>query len=167
MDFLAGSYFDIRLEVHAPVNGSEARPAIGGRPDPNFTFTIAKKGSRPQNASTFFKVSEPALERWNFTWFEDFFARDARTPSLVQVAAKAYRKVALYEPGEYVATLTYYNGTKTEATWLVRDLEQKRKAKNVVLFIGDGMTTAMVWGKLLSLPLPRASLPPFVLPVER
>ncbi|KAI9794989.1 MAG: hypothetical protein M1816_000009 [Peltula sp. TS41687] len=144
VDFLAGTYFDIRLEVHAPVNGSEANPGVRGVPDPNFTFTIAKKGAPPQNASTFFKVPEPQLERWNFTWFEDLFARDAKTSSLVQVAAKAYRKVALYEPGEYVVTLSYYNGTRTEATWLVRDLAQARRAKNIILFIGDGMTTSMI-----------------------
>jgi hypothetical protein len=34
IDFLAGQYFDIRLEVHSPVNGSEARV---GEPDENFT----------------------------------------------------------------------------------------------------------------------------------
>ncbi len=67
VDFLAGQYFDIRLEVHAPVNGSEAN---GGVPDPNFAFTVAKKGVAPQSASTFFKVAEPKLETWNFTWYE-------------------------------------------------------------------------------------------------
>lgn len=72
------------------------------------------------------------------------FARDAKKPSLVNVAAKAYRRVALYEPGEYTATLHYNNGSKTEATWLVRSLEEERKAKNIVLFIGDGMTTNMI-----------------------
>lgn len=67
VDFLAGQLFDIRLEVHAPVNGSEAN---GGIPDPNFRFTISKKGASPQNASTFFKVAEPALERWSFSFYE-------------------------------------------------------------------------------------------------
>ncbi|CZT00914.1 probable pho-2 alkaline phosphatase [Rhynchosporium agropyri] len=140
-DFLAGQYFDIRLEVHAPVNGSEAN---GGIPDPNFSFTIAKKGGAAQAATTFFKQPEPALERWNFTWFEDLFAQDAKTPSVVRVTSKAYRRVALYEPGEYVATLSYYNGTKTVANWLVRPLQEQKKAKNVILFIGDGMTTNMI-----------------------
>jgi alkaline phosphatase len=60
------------------------------------------------------------------------------------VTAKAYRRVALYEAGEYTATLTYNNGTTTKANWLVRDLETVRKTKNVVLFIGDGMTTNMI-----------------------
>ena len=74
----------------------------------------------------------------------DLFARDAYTPSLVNVTSKAYRRVALYEPGEYVATLTYNNGTKTTAHWLVRSMEEVRRTKNVLLFIGDGMTTNMI-----------------------
>ena len=74
----------------------------------------------------------------------DLFARDADAPSLVNVAAKAYRRVALYEPGEYVATLSYYDGSTTTANWLVRDLVSERKAKNILLFIGDGMTTNMI-----------------------
>lgn len=145
VEHLAGQHFDVRLEVHAPVNGSEATPAIAGTPDPNFKFTLGKKGAKAESASAFFKVEEPKLENWNFTWFEDLFAEDAGTPSLVKVTSKIYRNVALYEPGEYVATLTYYNGSRTEATWVVRDLPaQKKKPKNVVLFIGDGMTTAMI-----------------------
>ncbi|TVY82601.1 Alkaline phosphatase H [Lachnellula suecica] len=140
-DFLAGQYFDIRLEVHAPVNGSEAN---GGVPDPEFTFTIAKADEPAQAAATYFEISEPLLEQWNFTWYEDLFAQDAHTPSVVRVTSKIYRRVALYEPGEYVATLTYYNGTTTVANWLVRALQEQKRAKNVILFIGDGMTTNMI-----------------------
>ncbi|KAI4119698.1 MAG: hypothetical protein LQ338_007243, partial [Usnochroma carphineum] len=133
----AGQYFDIRLEVHAPVNGSEAtgNPV----PDTNFTFTVARQGESPQSAASYFKIAEPALERWNFTWYEDYFARDAKTPSLVNVASKIYRRVALYQPGEYTATLTYKNGQKTTASWLVRDLATARKTKNIVLFIGHSL----------------------------
>lgn len=79
------------------------------------------------------------------TTFTDLFAQKAFTPSLVQVTSKIYRRVALYEPGHYTATLTYNNGTKTTvADWLVRDLATVRKTKNVLLFIGDGMTTNMI-----------------------
>ena len=46
-------------------------------------------------------------------------------------------------PGEYEAVL-HYNGTNTTAYWLVRDLAETRKTKNVLLFIGDGMTTNMI-----------------------
>lgn len=52
--------------------------------------------------------------------------------------------MALYEPGNYVVTLNYYNGTTTTANWVVRPLSQQKKAKNVILFIGDGMTTNMI-----------------------
>ncbi|KAF2176226.1 alkaline phosphatase-like protein [Zopfia rhizophila CBS 207.26] len=140
-EFIAGQFFDIRLEVHAPINGSEAN---GKQPDEKFTFTIAKRDDTPVPATEYFKLSEPKLERWNFSWYEDLFARDAHKPSIVNVTSKAYRRVALYEPGEYIATLTYNNGTKTEASWLVRDLQEVRKAKNIIMFIGDGMTTNMI-----------------------
>nr|POF11441.1 hypothetical protein CFP56_44279 [Quercus suber] len=139
-DFLAGQFFDIRLEVHAPVNGSEATDGV---PDENFTFTIGKVGQSPVAATEFFSISEPELETWSFEWYEDLFARDAETPTVVNVASKAYRRIALYEPGEYEATLSY-NGTSTTAYWLVRDIADVRKTKNVLLFIGDGMTTNMI-----------------------
>ncbi|KAA8646504.1 hypothetical protein EYZ11_009447 [Aspergillus tanneri] len=140
-DFLPGQYFDIRLEVHSPVNGSEARP---GEPDPNFKFTIAKKGEEAVPVEEYFDIGAAQLERWNFTWFEDLFAEDADKPSLVNVTSKAYRRVALYEPGEYEATLTYYGNQTTVANWLVRDIPKKRRAKNAILFVGDGMTTNMI-----------------------
>lgn len=91
----------------------------------------------------FFGLDEPELESWSFSWYEDLFAYDADQASLVNVASKAYRRVALYEPGEYEAVLSY-NGTNTTAYWLVRDFEEVRKTKNVMLFIGDGMTTNMI-----------------------
>lgn len=75
--------------------------------------------------------------------YEDLFAQDAEAPSLVNVASKAYRRVALFEPGEYEAVLSY-NGTNTTAYWDVKDLSEVRKAKNVLLYIGDGMTTNMI-----------------------
>lgn len=66
-DFLAGQYFDIRLEVHQPVNGSEA---IGLPLDEKFTFTVAKKGKSAKPVGEYFKLEEPKLEKWNFTWYE-------------------------------------------------------------------------------------------------
>lgn len=66
-DFLAGQYFDIRVEVHAPVNGSEA---TDGLPDEQFSFTIEKVGGEVQPASAFLGVEEPELETWDFSWYE-------------------------------------------------------------------------------------------------
>ncbi len=70
-DFYPGQFFDIRLEVHAPVNGSEAFNK--GVPDEKFSFCIqtgkAHGNDRSQcvDAAKFFKVKEPALEKWTFT----------------------------------------------------------------------------------------------------
>ena len=66
-DFLAGQYFDIRVEVHAPVNGSEA---TNGQPDENFKFTIGKVGAEAKDVSAYFELEEPELETWDFSWFE-------------------------------------------------------------------------------------------------
>lgn len=134
-DFLPGQFFDLRLEVHAPVNGSEA--FAGGVPDKAFTATIAKDGGSPQDLAAFFAVAEaPPLETWSFTWFEDLYAEDAGTPSLVNVASRIYRRLALYEPGTYTVTLHFYDGQTTTAEWVVRPLATEKKAKNVILFIG-------------------------------
>ncbi|KXX75706.1 Alkaline phosphatase H [Madurella mycetomatis] len=141
-DFLPGQEFDIRFEIHAPQNGSEA--FNNGVPDEEFTATIAKDGEQPKSIAEFFKLDEPELEKWTFSWFEDLFAQDAGTPSVVNVASKAYRRVALYEPGDYTVTLNYYSGETTTAKWTVRPLATKKRAKNVIFFIGDGMTTNMI-----------------------
>lgn len=135
-DFLPGQYFDLRFEVHAPVNGSEAFNS--GVPDTAFTTSITKKGGRAQSIEAFFGLSEPPkLETWTFSWYEDLFASAAKKASFVNVASKVYRHIALYEPGEYTVSLSYYNGTKTtEAVWTVRPFSPKRKAKNVIFFIG-------------------------------
>lgn len=141
-DFLPGQLFDLRVEVHAPVNGSEA--AHDGKPDEKFKVTIAKEGKEAKDITKFFGVKEPEVEKWTFKWYEDLFAEDKKTPSVVNVASKVYRKLHLNEPGKYTVTLQYYGGETTTAEWLVRPVVQKRKAKNVIFFIGDGMTTNMV-----------------------
>lgn len=65
-DFLPGALFDIRLEVHAPVNGTEAYN--GGVPDEKFTFCIQKgKKGKCEDVKKFFKVKEAELEKWEFS----------------------------------------------------------------------------------------------------
>lgn len=142
-EFLPGQLFDLRLEVHAPVNGSEA--FNDGKPDANFTVTIAKKGDTPKSIAAFFGIAtEPKLVTWQFSWYEDLFARDKNEPSVVEVASKVYRSLSLSEPGTYTVTLKYYGDKETTAEWTVRPIDGERKAKNVIFFIGDGMTTNMV-----------------------
>ena len=82
-------------------------------------------------------LTEKTVETWTFSWYEDLFAQDAGTKSVVNVASKVYRRIALYEPGEYTVTLKYYDGEQTEAKWLVRPLAEEKRAKNVIFFIGE------------------------------
>ena len=88
------------------MNGSEAYN--GGSPDTNFTFCLAKDGGSCRGVTDFFDLSEPTLERWNFTWYEDLFAQDAGTPSLVNVASKAYRNLRIYDAGDCESTLDWH-----------------------------------------------------------
>lgn len=129
------------LQVHAPVNGTEA--FADGNPDENFSFSISNNKGYEADVTDFFKVAPAELEKWDFSWFEDLYARDAKTPSVVNVAAKAYRGLSLYEPGDYTATLKYWDQT-TVAHWTVHPPAQKRTVKNVILFIGDGMPQSAI-----------------------
>ena len=139
-DFLPGQQFDIRFEVHAPVNGSEA--FNDGKPDEAFTVTIAKGDEPAKSIAEFFDHEEPELEKWKFSWYEDLFAQDAKNATIVNVASKAYRRVALYEPGDYTVTLNYYDGKQTVANWVVRPIASAKRAKNVIFFIGKGLSVA-------------------------
>jgi len=53
------------------------------------------------------------------------------------------KQLSLDTPGNYTAKLSYYNGSETVAHWLVRDSPKEAKAKNVLLFIGDGQQSFM------------------------
>lgn len=75
------------------MNGTEAYN--GGKPDENFTFCIAKDGGDCESVTEMFKKDEVPLETWSFDWYEDLFAQEADTPSVVNVASKAYRAVSL------------------------------------------------------------------------
>lgn len=66
-DFLPGQHFDIRLEVHSPVNGSEAREGV---PDSNFKLTLGKKGHEGVAVTEFFDIEDAELESWQFSWYE-------------------------------------------------------------------------------------------------
>jgi hypothetical protein len=140
-DFIASQTFDIRVEAHAPVNGSEAYN--GGQVDTEIDIRIGGEGSELIPLAQFFGRAEPAISTYNFSYFEDLFARDsgARTP--VNVAAKSYRNLQLNQPGKYKVVVTTKSGLRTEACWEVKPVT-KAKAKNMIVFIGDGMATSMI-----------------------
>ncbi|KAG0315707.1 hypothetical protein BGZ99_007313, partial [Dissophora globulifera] len=153
-EFLAGSYFDVRVEVHAENDAT---------PNPNYSLTIEKLSNdkakpKPVDFSKFSKVKSNAQESWDFTYNKDAAAYwkgmdgDTTAATPVHVKSTAWRKVQIKEAGTYRVLLTYNNGKTTEAIWTV-NAASKRKAKNVILFIGDGMTTAMITAaRLISQP---------------
>lgn len=96
-------------------------------PDENFVLYIQKDGGEFKDAAKYFKLDESPVERWNFSYYEDLFAEQDDQSTFVEVAAKAYRHIALYEPGNYTAKLQYYNGFETIAHWKVREPSGKRK----------------------------------------
>lgn len=95
-------------------------------------------------AAAFYNIEEPPVTAYNFSYYEDLFARDGDNATFVNVLTKSYRHVTLYNPGDYTAKLTYNNGMETIAHWTVLPLCEKPPAKNVILFVGDGMTTSML-----------------------
>ncbi|KAF9109365.1 hypothetical protein BGX27_007695 [Mortierella sp. AM989] len=158
-EFLAGAHFDVRVEVHAENDA---------KPNTKYSLTIEKlKGHGRDNTrgkakavdfTKWSKVAPSASEAWDFTYFKDAAAywkdqdgdKAASTP--VHVASTAWRKVQIKEPGTYKVVLKYNDGKKTEAIWTVNPVK-KRKAKNVILFVGDGMSTAMITAaRLISQP---------------
>lgn len=92
----AGQLFDLRLEVHAPVNGSEAYN--GGVPDEGFSFCIQASDGECRDVADFFGKEDPEIETWSFEWFEDLYAADDGKASQVNVASKIYRAVSRAKP---------------------------------------------------------------------
>jgi hypothetical protein len=145
-EFLAGQYFDLRVEVHAPLNGTQARLSSSdvGEPDRDFRVTVRKVDSSAAAAqeeldfASFFGLpGEPEVEEWSFGYFEDLFAEDEGRVTEVNVASKAYRRICLTEPGRYEVRLRYYDGEVETAEWTVRPLAEEKKARNIILFIGN------------------------------
>nr|XP_031862632.1 uncharacterized protein CI109_002130 [Kwoniella shandongensis]KAA5529704.1 hypothetical protein CI109_002130 [Kwoniella shandongensis] len=141
-DFIAGQTFDIRIEVHAPVNGSEAYN--NGQPGQDFSIKIGGQGADPVDLTQFFGISDPIVESYNFSYYEDLFAEDEHAHTPVNVLAKSYRNLQLHNPGTYDLVFTYNDGMTTTAQWTVLPLADCKKAKNVIFFVGDGMASSMI-----------------------
>lgn len=119
-------------------------------------MVIAGGDSEPIDITQFFSIEEPegtpltlfladmTVQSYNFTYYEDLFASKAEAPTPVNVLAKSYRNVQLHKPGQYTVTFTYNDGQTTVAKWDVLPLMEKPKAKNAIVFIGDGMATSMI-----------------------
>ena len=113
--FLPGAYFDFRVEVHADA-----------MPD---DFAVAVNG---EAASDFFGA-EPESESWTFG------SEESPTPSQSVI----WRGVMLPEAGLYTVEVTA-GGATTSVDWYVRQPQTGAGAKNVILFVADGMSVPML-----------------------
>jgi hypothetical protein len=121
-EFIAGQVFDIRIESHAPTNGTQAYK--DGVVADDFALYLRGKGaSELKEISQFYSIEQPAVEAYNFTvrplflstrptattractdafhhrrqYYEDLFAEKAETPTLVNVKARQYQHLTLYK----------------------------------------------------------------------
>ncbi|KAI1319863.1 hypothetical protein EDD11_002857 [Mortierella claussenii] len=176
-NFLAGAKFDVRVEVHGE---EKVQPDIGYSltiqklsssveiQENDHSNSKNKNKNKPSKAvefSQFSKIKPDSQETWSFSYFKDAAQywkdqdgdKNASTP--VNVASTAWRQVQIQEPGTYKVELKYKDNNSdkkqktAEVIWTVHPASKKRKAKNVILFIGDGMTTAMITAaRLISKP---------------
>ena len=112
---LPGAYFDFRVEVHA-----EAMPD-------DFAVTI-----NGEEAATFFGA-EPTAESWAFG------DEAAPTPSQSVI----WRGVTLPEAGLYTVAVTA-GGATTSVDWYARQPQPAAGARNVILFVADGMSVPAI-----------------------
>lgn len=116
--FLPGSYFDLRVELHA-YDKDTSKPTP--KPYDQFKTTIRKDKGKWVDVNKFFKIkSQPVIENWKFNWtdsIEKHYAsvlQNGQKPIQVAVAARAWRKLRLTEPGLYEIKVQY--GSKKSYT---------------------------------------------------
>ncbi|KAF7720871.1 hypothetical protein EC973_005892 [Apophysomyces ossiformis] len=146
--FLPGSYFDLRVELHAyDKNTSNPTPA----PYKHFKTLVRKNKQKWQDVSHYFGKSTPRIESWEFPWIHSIDAQyghltgHTEDPINVAVSSRIWRKLKFDEPGTYEVKVEY--GPKQAYTvqyQVVQPKKVKKKAKNVILFISDGTNTGMI-----------------------
>ncbi|KAH6578330.1 hypothetical protein BASA61_000322 [Batrachochytrium salamandrivorans] len=129
-EFIPNQHFDISVELHN----------VGATATPDLSNLQATINGVP--VAKFFGSSFAAAESWNFTYAVDGAARDSKKMTTVLATRLALRSVKITKPGDYVLSLKSGNQS-VDATWTVRKVG-KQKAKNLVLFIGDGMAPSMI-----------------------
>ncbi|KAH6594406.1 hypothetical protein BASA50_006653 [Batrachochytrium salamandrivorans] len=129
-EFIPNQHFDISVELHN----------VGATATPDLSNLQATINGVP--VAKFFGSSFAAAESWNFTYAVDGAARDSNKMTTVLATRLALRSVKITKPGDYVLSLKSGNQS-VDATWTVRKVG-KQKAKNLVLFIGDGMAPSMI-----------------------
>ncbi|ORY50332.1 alkaline phosphatase-like protein [Rhizoclosmatium globosum] len=129
-EFLAGQKFDIALEWH-----SEAFKTTDFS---DLVFTINGKQVKDVIAN----VPTVYTSVYNSTYFKDSQARDAKKKTSFSVSRASWRYLSLPASGEYNVQVSV-GGESVNAKWVVKG-SSTRKAKNALLFVGDGMAPTMI-----------------------
>ncbi|ORX62255.1 alkaline phosphatase-like protein [Hesseltinella vesiculosa] len=146
--FLAGGYFDLRVELHA-YDEDTTKPV----PSPFTTFktTVRKNHGSWKDASQYFHASVPPLEQWHFNWTQSIETKYAKQLALdakpvdVAVTSRVWRKLQFKQPGVYDVKVEYGPKSSYVARYtVVQPTAPKQKAKNVILFISDGTNTGAI-----------------------
>lgn len=131
-----GTIFDFQVEIHLPLNEtfqSNWRNAID--------IKLALPSGDVLTPESLFN-KEPMLRSWRLEAFEDILDR---SPDIYMSYAVVYRNVQF--PSKYgkgaVKVEIRAKGIFTEVQYILRE-PTKRQAKNVVLFVGDGMALPMM-----------------------
>lgn len=141
--FLPGAYFDLRVELHAyDKDHSKPTPA----PYKEFKTTIRKNGGEWVDINKFFHIKkQPQIENWHFGWVDSIETQYAASlnnsnkPIDVAVAARAWRRVKIDQPGTYEVKVQYGPKQSYSAKYtVIQPKKPKKKTKNVILFISDG-----------------------------
>ncbi|KAI0566154.1 alkaline phosphatase [Gracilaria domingensis] len=130
------TFFDFQVALHIPENAAIEK---------DFRRVMDIKLTLPSGdvltpEALFGK--EPELRNWTLEAFED---QADETPEGFNSYAVMYRNVIIdkkYGMGPVKVTV-FTRGVNTEVTYIVRE-PTKRRAKNVVLFVGDGMSLPMM-----------------------
>lgn len=141
-EFLVGSLFDTRIEFHV-LNSTYSDISILN----SMQITI-KIENRIIDFSEYYDTI-PLLESWTFTYAKDaehatLIAKKKEKPIPVAVVSLVWRNLVQKHVGEIeiFVRLPFKNIEKT-LFWNTRP-KKKRLAKNVILMISDGTSTAMI-----------------------
>ncbi|KAJ3413501.1 hypothetical protein HDV05_007884 [Chytridiales sp. JEL 0842] len=131
-EFLAKQKFDISVELHNTANLVS--------PDLKNTLSFLVNGKDASQVLN--DVSAPHFVSYNASYFQNAAARDSSSSTRFAVTKATWRGVSLPASGTYTVEIKAANET-IKATWTVRG-SAVRKAKNVLLFVGDGMAPSMI-----------------------
>lgn len=124
--FLSGAGYDFRVEVHAEELPSDFEVTINGEAAADFF------GSEGESESWQFS-SEASSE-------EDL--EDVDPDTIVTSHSVIWRGLSAPEAGEYIVSVVA-DGNENIAEWTVREPSESAGARNVMLFIADGGSTAV------------------------